>query len=216
MAKELAEGLKDKYGPLREYTLKKLAATKTAPDATILNAAEALIAKEKDKKAKAAAISLLVKTGDAKYLPIYKANVNDSSYTVAGAALEGLAALEPANAYSLAKKYSTDAKGDLGAAVDAIIIENGTEADFDFIAERFDKAPVGQSKFEALDAFCTYLTKISNSNSVKKGVDMVVKFRNAIPEAYRNFTDPAIKDALKKVSAAKGKDVESYIAEKMK
>lgn len=214
--KELSEGLKDKYGPLREFTLNKLAEGKTAPSAEVLKSIEGLIAKEKNKKAKAAAINVLVKTDDKQYLPIYKANVNDSSYSVAGAALNGLAALDPANAYTLAKKYSNDAKGDLGAAVDAIIMENGTEADFDFITGRFDKAPLTQAKFESLDVFCTYLGKVSNLANVKKGIDAVIRFRNAIPESYRNFTDPAIAGALKKVSAAKGKEIEDYIADKMK
>lgn len=214
--KELAEGLKDKYGPLREFALTKLAESAEAPDASVLNAAEELVAKEKNKKAKAAAINLLVKTADAKYLPIYKANISDSSYSVAGAALNGLAALEPANAYALAKKYSSDSKGDLATAVDGIIIENGTEADFDFIAGRFDKAPLSQAKFESLDGFCGFLAKVNNLDNVKKGIDMVVKFRDAIPESFRGFTDPAIKTALKKVSAAKGKEIEDYIAQKLK
>ncbi len=214
--KELLGGLKDKYAPLREYTLNKLAAGKLAGDADVLKATEELVAKEKNKKAKAAAINLLVKSGDAKYLSIYKANVNDSSYSVAGAALSGLAALDPTNAYALAKKYSSDAKGDLGDAIDGIIMENGTEADFDFILNRFDKAPLSNAKFESLDAFCTYLGKVGNIANVKKGVDAIVKFRNAIPEAYRGFTDPSIASALKKVSAAKGKEIEDYIAEKLK
>lgn len=216
MMKELSEGINDKYGPLREFILNKFTESKTAPDDDILRTIEGLVTKEKNKKAKAAAINVLVKTGDKKYLPVYKAAVNDSSYSVSGAALNGLAALEPSSAYALAKKYSVDAKGDLGSAVDAIIMENGTEADFDFILNRFDKAPLSQAKFESLDAFCTYLSKVDNAGGVKKGIDAVIKFRNAIPENFRNFTDPAISAALKKVSAAKGKEIESYIAEKMK
>ncbi|MFN8252383.1 MAG: M1 family metallopeptidase [Ferruginibacter sp.] len=213
---ELALGLKDKYGPLREFALNKMAESASAPEASVLQEATALVSKEKNKKAKAAAISLLVKTGDAKYLPVYKANINDSSYSVAGAALNGLAALEPESAYTLAKKYSADSKGDLATSVDAIIIENGTEADFDFIATRFDKAPLSQAKFESLEGFCNYLAKVKNNENVKKGIDMVVKFRNAIPENFRSFTDPAIKTALKKVSSVKGKEIEDYISEKMK
>ena len=67
--------------------------------------------------------------------------VNDSSYSVAGEALKGLSKLDAANAYSLAKKYSADAKGTLGEVVNKIIIDNGTEADFDFIATRYEEAP---------------------------------------------------------------------------
>ena len=47
----------------------------------------------------------------------------------------------PPMLYSLAKKYSADAKGTLGEVVNKIIIDNGTEADFDFIATRYEEAP---------------------------------------------------------------------------
>jgi aminopeptidase N len=214
--KELAEGLKDKYAPLREYTIAKLAVSKMAKDAEVIKAVEAIAAKETNKKTKAAALEFLAKTGDAKYLNLFKSNVVDSSYSVAGAALAGLAALEPANAYTLAKKYSTDAKGDLGAVVDDIIMSSGTEADFDFITNRFDKAPLGQAKFQSLDVYCDYLTKVNSIARLKKGVDAVLKFRNAIPENFRNFTDPAITDALSKVAKGKGKEIEDYISNGLK
>jgi aminopeptidase N len=213
---ELSLGLTDKFAPLKEFTLNKFLQAKAMPEAAVVKAIATIASSEKDKKVKAAAINVLVKTSDAAYLPIYKANITDSSYTVAGAALSGLAALDPSNAYTLAKKYSGDAKGDLGAAVDGIIMENGTETDFDFIAKRFDEAPLGQSKFDVLDAFTTYLSKVGNMGNVKKGVDLVIKFRNAIPENFRNFTDPAIKQMLDKVTKAKGKEIEDYVADKMK
>jgi aminopeptidase N len=214
--KELAEGLKDKYAPLREYTIAKLAVSKMAKDAEVIKAVEAIAAKETNKRTKAAALEFLAKTGDAKYLNLFKTNVADSSYSVAGAALAGLAALEPANAYTLAKKYSTDAKGDLGAVVDDIIMSSGTEADFDFITNRFDKAPLSQAKFQSLDVYCDYLTKVNSIARLKKGVDAVLKFRNAIPENFRNFTDPAITAALSKVAKGKGKEMEDYISNGLK
>ena len=177
----------------------------------MIQAVETIARTDKNKKAKAAALDFLMQTGDEKYLALFKANADDSSYSVAGAALNGLAELDPNNAYALAKKYSTDAKGDLGEAVDALIMNYGTEADFDFIANRFDKAPLSQGKFESLMGFCDYIAKMKNITHVKKGVDMVIKFRNAIPESFRNFTDPMIKMGLDKVAKAKGKEVEDYI-----
>ncbi len=209
--KELAEGLKDAYAPLRAYSIEKLSESKLAKDATVILAVETIARTDKNKKAKAAALDFLMQTGDEKYLALFKANADDSSYSVAGAALNGLAELDPNNAYALAKKYSTDAKGDLGEAVDALIMNYGTEADFDFIANRFDKAPLSQGKFESLMGFCDYIAKMKNITHVKKGVDMVIKFRNAIPESFRNFTDPMIKMGLDKVAKAKGKEVEDYI-----
>ncbi len=214
--KELAEGLKDKYAPLRRSTIEKLGASKLKDDKDIIGAIEKVASTETDRKTKAAALNFLAATKDAKYLGLFKKNVDDSSYSVSGAALNGLAALEPATAYELSKKFGTDARGDLGDAVNGILMENGTEADFDLIAGRFDKMPFGQAKFESLEFFCNFLGKSQNIANVKKGIDMVLKFRNAIPEAFRGFTEPAFKAAFDKLSKAKGKEIENYISAGMK
>jgi aminopeptidase N len=213
---ELTAGLKDKYGPLRAFTIDKLASGKFAKDADIIKTIEAIAAKESDKKTKAAALNFLTQTTDSKYLALFKANLNDSSYSVAGAALSGVAEIEPGNAYALAKKYSTDAKGDLGDVVDELIMTYGTEADFDFIANRFDKAPLSQGKFQSLGGFCEYLVKAENIDHVKKGIDIVIKFRNSIPENFRGFVDGMIKSSLGKIAKAKGKEIEEYISNGLK
>ncbi|MEI7736482.1 MAG: M1 family metallopeptidase [Ferruginibacter sp.] len=213
---EMTAGLKDKYAPLRTYTIDKLASGKFAKNTDIIKTIEEIAASETDKKTKAAALNFLIQTTATKYLALFKANINDSSYSVAGAALSGLAELEPDNAYALAKKYSTDAKGDLGDVVDELIMTYGTESDFDFIATRFDKAPLGQGKFQSLGGFCEYLAKMNTIANVKKGIDMVIKFRNSIPESFRGFVEGMIKSSLDKIAKAKGKEIEVYISNGLK
>jgi aminopeptidase N len=208
---ELTTGLTDKYAPLRASTIKKIEASKMAEDAKIIETIEKIANTDKDRKTKAAAIAYLAKTSDAKYKMLYDKNINDSSYSVAGAALEGLIGLDPAKGYELAKKYSKDAKGDLGNVVNEVIIKEGTEADFDFIAERFDDMPLSQEKLGACATFAGYLEKVQNIASVKKGIDLIIKFRNAIPEQFRSFVDPMIKGGLTKLGTAKGKEIEDYI-----
>ena len=214
--KELVEGLKDKYAPLRESTVNKLAVSKFAKDADVISAIENVANTEKDKRTKAAAINVLVKTKDAKYLSLYKNNVNDSSYKVAGAALAGLTDLEPANAYALAKKYSNDAKDELGDAVNDVLMSSGTEADFDLLANGYDKAPLSQEKLGMTETFAAYLEKVVNVANVKRGVDMILKFRKQIPEQFRGFTEPSFKSALDKLGKAKGQEISDYIANGMK
>ena len=87
---ELALGLTDKFAPLRRNTIAKLEASKIAEDAKVIEGIEKIANTEKDRRTKAAAISYLAKTSNAKYKPLYEKNINDSSYSVAGAALEGL------------------------------------------------------------------------------------------------------------------------------
>ncbi|MGB4844162.1 MAG: hypothetical protein WBP16_06840, partial [Ferruginibacter sp.] len=213
---ELANGLTDRYAPLRRSTIGKLEASKIAEDAKVIEAIEKIANTEKDRRTKAAAISYLAKTSNAKYKAIYDKNINDSSYSVAGAALEGLIGLSPDKAYELAKKYSSDAKGDLGNVVNEEIIKNGTEADFDFVANRFDEMPLSQAKVQTVPTFAGYLVKISDMAKVKKGVDLIVKFRNAIPEQFRGFVDPMLKGSLGGLIKAKGKEIEDYINEGFK
>jgi aminopeptidase N len=214
--KELAEGLKDKYAPLRRSTIQKLATSSFAKDADVISAVEVIANTEQDRKTKAAALDFLAKTKDARYKGLFEKNVGDSSYSVSGSALKGLAALDPGNAYTLAKKYSTDAKGDLGEVVSDILINNGTEADFDFIAGRYDKAPLSEAKLGMTETFCTYLEKVNNTANLKKGIDAILKFKNQIPERFRGFTDPTFKSALNKLGKAKGGEIADYINNALK
>ena len=208
---ELANGLTDKYAPLRRNTIVKLESSKIAEDAKIIEAIEKIANTDKDRKTKAAAIAYLAKTSDAKYKALYEKNINDSSYSVAGAALEGLVGLDPAKSYELAKKFSKDAKGGLGDVVNEVIIKEGTEADFDFIADRYDDMPLSEAKLGSTTTFAAYLEKVQNMANVKKGIDIIIKFRNAIPEQYRSFTDPMLRGGLTKLGKAKGKEIEDYI-----
>ena len=207
---ELAKGLNDKFGGLKILTMQKLATSPYKADAVVLEQIETL-AKSDNKKVKAAAINYLVKNGNAKYLSLYQAAVNDSSYSVAGAALKGLVALDAANAYTLAKKFSSDAKGALGSAVSDVLVSNGTEADFDFISAMYNDAPLSQEKFNSTSKYAMYLTKVNDLAKVKTGIDHIMKFRNAIPMSFRGQVDPGIKGSLDKIAKAKGAEIEEYV-----
>lgn len=208
---ELSKGLNDKFADLRQYTMQKIAATPYKKDGVVLETIEGIAKKDADKKTKAAAISYLAKNGDAKYLPIYQAAVTDSSYSVAGAALKGLVALDAANAYNLAKKYSLNAKGALGTTVTDILISQGTEADFDFIANAYKNAAATQEKVQMTEKFGGYLAKINDIAKIKTGIDYMMDFRNLIPEQFRSFVDPTYKKTFDKIIKAKGAAVETYI-----
>ena len=213
---ELSLGLDDKFAGLRRLTIDRLAKSKLATDPKVAERIVTIVNFEKDKKTKAAALSFLAATKNAVYQPLFSKYVSDSSYSVAGAALKGLSTLEPAKSYSLAKKYSADAKGALGEVVSSTLIANGTEEDFDFVAERYNSAPPSQDKLEMTETFSEYLLKINDVARIKKGIDYIIKFRSFIPEQYKSFTDPAFKGALDKISAAKSGAVADYIKQVFK
>jgi aminopeptidase N len=208
---DVSKGLTDKFAGIRLFTIQRIAATPFKSDKAVLSTIEDIAKTDKDKKTKAAAISFLVKNADAKYLPIYQTAVNDSSYTVAGAALKGLIALDGDNAYNTAKKYSNDAKGALGSAITEVLIAKGTEADFEFISNAYKNAPPSQDKVTQSTQFASYLTKLNDVSNIKKGVDYMMEFRNLIPKEYWSFIDPTFQAAFDKIIKAKGGEVETYI-----
>lgn len=208
---DVSKGLTDKFAGIRLFTIQRIAATPFKSDKAVLSTIEDIAKNDKDKKTKAAAISFLVKNADAKYLPIYQTAVNDSSYTVAGAALKGLIALDGDNAYNTAKKYSNDAKGALGIVITEVLIAKGTEVDFEFISNAYKNAPPNQDKVTQTGQFGTYLSKLNDVANIKKGVDYMMEFRNLIPKEYWSFIDPTFQAAFDKIIKAKGGEVETYI-----
>lgn len=208
---EIAKGLYDKSAGIRQLTIQKIANTPYKADPVALSTIEDIAKKDFDKKTRAAAIKYLVRNGDKKYEAIYKANITDSSYAVAGAALEGLAALDPENAYALAKQYGKDAKDALGDVVMDIMIKNGTAADFDIVSNSYSSAPTSEKKVRTTEKYGEYLLKVDNIAQIKKGIDDMMQFRNSIPEQYHSFIDPTFKKAFDALSKAKGTEIENYI-----
>ena len=208
---ELAKGLNDKFSGLKIFTIQKLAASPYKTDAVVLEEVERLAKTDNNKKVKAAAINFLVKNGNAKYLSVYQAAVNDSSYSVSGAALKGLVALDPSNAYTLAKKFSSDAKGTLGNVVNDVMMTNGTEADFDLISKAYNDGPISFEKIQTTAKYADYLAKLNDNTKVKKGIDNILAFRNQIPEQFRGNVDPQFTAALAKITKAKGAEIGDYI-----
>jgi aminopeptidase N len=207
----LKTAVTDKYYGLRSYALGKLDLKKPLVKQA-MEAAIADIAKN-DKKStvRATAIGLLSNYNNDGYKALYLSAISDSSYSVAGAALEALAAVDEQAAITSVRKFSTQpVKGQLAQVVSGILIEAGREEDFDVIYNHFKKLPFGQQKLEALQPFAQYLGKVNSTENLKKGVDEVVAFREGIPAAYKEQIVPYINNVVlggivsKKTVALKG------------
>ena len=214
---ELLLGLKDKSPDLRIYTMNRInddSAMLAQPNTQqlILNIAKT----DSSRKVKAKAIELLANTGDARYKPLFQQYVNDSSYSIAGAALQGLNGLDGPNALPLAKKFESDARDKLGEVVGNVIMQNGSEEDFEFVEKTYNAMPSSEEKVAATATYCDYLTRVNDVAKLKRAVDKIVAFKNMIPEAYHSFTDPAIKGFLDKIAQAKGGEIADYIKDAVK
>lgn len=195
--KMLMRALNDPYYGLRSYALSKLDLKKS----TVKELAEptiATLAKQDPKSTvRARAISLLSAYKSDQYKPLFLNAIKDSSYSVAGSGLEALYKVDEAAAIQQVQTLKgTPSKGKLNEQINGILIKSGSEADFDFIAGSFEKLPFGQEKFEMLQPFSEYLAKVKNTDKVKKGVDMIAEFRDAIPAAYQGQTSPFINNVI--------------------
>ena len=199
--------LKDKYFVLRNLAMNRLDLkkqdVKDAVEATLVN-----LAKNDPKRiVKANAIGKLGQYKKAEYAPLFKAAINDSSYTVSGNALEALSEIDSTTALNEAKRLSSQpAKGKLSSAITSIMIKSGDESSADMILSSFEKMPLSQAKFNMLQSIGDFLGKTKNMDIVKRGIDEIVAFRDKVPEAFKGQTDPFINGILLKGLATKKKE----------
>lgn len=213
---EIAKGLTDKFAGLRTYTIQKIGTTPYKDDAVVLSTIEDIAKKDREAKTRAEAIKYLVKNGDSKYLPVYLANVNDSSYSVSGEALAGVYSLDKLKAYEIAKVQSKDAKRKLLSIINKIFLEQGTEVDFDIISTGYHNMPASDEKITSTKDFATYLSNLTDINKVKTGINYIIEFRNQVPKEYHSYIDPSITSALNIIAKKKGVEIENYIHENFK
>jgi aminopeptidase N len=204
--KTLVRALNDPYYGLRSHTLGKLDLKKTTIKDMVEPNLVSMAKNDPKSTVRAKAISMLGSYKNESYQRIFEQALTDSSYSVAGSGLE---ALYKSNEAAAIKQVQTlknvPAKGKLNEQINGILIKSGSEADFDFIAGSFDKLPLGQEKFEMMQPFAEYLAKLTNTDQVKKGVDMIADFRDGIPAAYQQQTSPFINNVILNGLATKKK-----------
>ncbi|NCW12346.1 MAG: M1 family peptidase [Chitinophagia bacterium] len=116
----------------------------------------------------------------------------DSSYSIAGAALEALDGVDSLASKKIAIEASKKViKKRLNSAVTSILTKYGDESVFDFIADKYE-AFNNQSndKFYMTAPFAELLIKTNDAVKFKRGIDLIVAFRESIPTGYRGQTDP--------------------------
>jgi aminopeptidase N len=200
----LKNALNDKYYGLRTFAISKADLRKESVRKSFEPILAELAKSDKYSTVRALAISKLGEYKKAEYLSLFKAAINDSSYSVAGNALGALGKVDPALASTIAKQLSDKpAKGVLQEAIMTEIVKSGDETMADKIIGDFAKMPLSENKFQSLGVLSTYLSAIKNTEKIKWGVDEIVKFRDAVPEGFKNQTNPYINGMILKGLLAK-------------
>jgi aminopeptidase N len=196
--------LKDPYAGLSQYAIEnldlKIQALKTQAEPALASLAE----NEKARKVKAAAIAQLGEYEQAKYSPIFKTAVNDSSYTVSGNALEALFRIDPTQALAAAKRLSaTTLKEKLAEVAGSILVANNDEMVTDIITSYFKRLAFGQEKLNALQAIGFALSRTKSMEKLKMGVEALMDFRSSLPENYKEQFGPIVPNILQSLQKAK-------------
>lgn len=215
-AELLMLAMNDKYAPLRTYAINLLdlsiGQTKNAAESILFDIAQ----KDVYRPAKAAAIARLGNYRLAKYNTLFRNAINDSSYTVAGNALEALSKIDSAGAASEAKRLSAaPAKGKLASMIKKL----ATPIDGNKVLADFEALPMGQNKFNALESVFDLLESTSSLDLFKRAVDDILQLEKDIPEAFREQATEQLNAALREIQKQKAaaglKDQADYIESKL-
>ena len=138
------------------------------------------------------AINTLAALGKETYKNDFVLWSKDSSYTIAGAAIEALETLDTNLAYNIAKAASKNTiKKRLNTVVTSLLTKYGDETEFDFIADKYESLPMqSEEKFQMTEPFAALLIKTKDVAKFKRGIEIIVAFRASIPEEYRAQSDP--------------------------
>ena len=187
----LKTALKDKYYGLRLYTLQKLNIFNDSVKKSVEPILADMAANDPKSLVRAGAIEALGKYKKDTYKPLFLKSISDSSYSIAGKALIALGAIDTSAVLKQAGILSVQhVKGALDDAITNVLFTYSNENDFDSLAARFDKLPFGNEKFMILQPFTNFLKRVNNTTNFKKGIDMIVRFRDTIPKQYRPQIDP--------------------------
>lgn len=181
----LKDAMNDRYTGLRIYAIQRL----KIGDDSVKNAVEPLLAglakNDPSTRIRAAAIQMLGKYKKQDYRDLFLKSTGDSSYSVAGNALLALAEIDSTSALARAKQLSSQhVRGELADAIDNTLYTYADESQFDSLAMRFDRLPLGNRKFMLMQPLANYLKKVKNDGNFRKGIDIIVSFRDIIPEEF--------------------------------
>lgn len=193
----LKTALRDKYYELRSFAITSLDlkkdAVKQAVETTIFDLAKGDV----KPTVKADALMALGAYDKQIYTDLINRSVNDSSYSVAGAALNVLSSIDSAKAYTEAKRLSkTVAKGKLSQAICNAFAMAGQDEDVDYVMSKYNKLPLSDEKFELSQMLTYYAIQLKNTDKVKAIVDGLVSFRNDLPAIYQKNLAPYINNVL--------------------
>lgn len=213
------KALNDPFYILRSKALENFGSASI--DAATVKKIETIAKNDVSRLVRADAIDVLARQKNKQYTEMFASAAKDSSYSVAGAALEALADLDGKRAFAFAEAFSREPnKGRLTTAIANVMIALGDESSFDFIYRTYEEMPLSQAKFGMTGPLTDMLEKVTDMAKFKKGVDQIVKLREEIPQNQKAQTDVFINTYFLKRLADKkqlmgAKEMADYVNSKL-
>jgi aminopeptidase N len=175
--KLLLTALADPYSKVREAVLDALG-YKADPSLGYLEPIlENMAAGDSDKIVRSKVIQFLGSFRNEKYKSLFLKATTDSSYSVAGRALEALTLIDSAGAVEIARKQiKEDPRGRLAIALQTVLDEYGNEGDASLLFDNFENMETA-SKTSTSVAYINYLAKVKDNKQLRKAIDQIVAFR---------------------------------------
>ncbi|MET4107553.1 M1 family aminopeptidase [Hymenobacter sp. UYP22] len=203
----LLSGLNDKYTGIR---MASIAALKLDDKAVQKAAAPALrkqFAQEKNTNVQAALLGALGQVKDKKDEKTFTKALESQSYAVLGAALEGLAEVQPKAALTRAKALEAGAKGNVATAIASVYATQGDASTWTYVRNQFDTAgPQGQ--FQMLESVANFMTRLDDATVLKEGTERLQK----LAVQYKRYgVDEPILAMLEKAKQGKPADQQATV-----
>jgi aminopeptidase N len=207
----LISALNDKYSGLRQTAIASLKLDDKAVQKAAAPVLRRQLAQEKNTNTQAAILNALAQLKDKKDEKVFTQSLNSQSYAVQGAALRGLAAVQPAKALARAKTLQNDTHSAISNAVSSVYAQYGDASSWNFIRDRFDAAGV-QGKFNMLESMANFMTRLNDATVLREGVERMQK----LAVEYKKYgVDEPILGLLDKVSKGKPADQQATVQQAM-
>ena len=217
----LKDALNDPFHGIRLLAMAKIDMKKDRIRKTFEETLALLVNKEPNRPVKASMLEGLGKTADAKYASLYEKNINDSSYSVSGAALEALSKTDSLLALKHAMELSNKpAKGKLDMSINTILIASGKEEVFDKLADKFTALGLTNEKFMLMQQIGEMTGSMKSNERIKKSIDLITAFRDEIPAQVKEQTNPYINGMIlggimNKLKMAGNSEMVKYLESKL-
>ena len=168
----LLTALKDKYYELQISAIKAINLKNEAILAAAQPVLVSLAQTDPNTLVRAAALNALAKLKVPGNLALFKEALTSQSYAIEGAALNGLALLDPAAGLQRAKALEQDSKGALTLGIISLYAEQGGADQWNYVYTNY-KTLGAQSKFDLLPKFAVLVSRLDKSADALQGIDEI-------------------------------------------